>query len=131
MPRGLARPNDEYPTMNDEKYVVFKHKDVVPHEDGSGVLIVHRNEILDDAVVIRTQDVFAVSGLRAYRDTMLTHRNLLFSMMESWEALALLPGLQGEMRQRLKNLDIAIEYFTEVTIEAEDRFNRGDVKVPD
>lgn len=113
----------------DEKYVVFKREEfakVIQDLTGmDGVELLKFDSEVADAVVIRTQDVFAVSGLRAYRDTILTHRNLLRSLFEKKDYP---PSTIEEM---IDNLDRAIEYFTEVTIEAEDRFNRGEVKVPD
>lgn len=110
----------------DEKYVVFKRGDMEHDEYNDEYSELYRlDDAINDAVVIRTQDVFAVSGLRAYRDTMMTHLNLLTAItFRNAEARA-------EIAPIIRNLKKAVEYFTEVTIEAEDRFNRGDVKVPD
>lgn len=96
--------------MKDDKYIVFKLGDAQHTEFGA-----HYNaeEALNDAVVIRTQDVFAAGGLYAYAhviDAFLHHP------MSEDEA----SGLE-EVR----------DYFLSVAQEAEDRLHRGECKVPD
>lgn len=68
--------------MKDEKYVVFKRAEF------DEFVSTHREvfevadpwlfpNALEDAVVIRTQDLFAASGLYAYAHTIMTHIGLM------------------------------------------------------
>jgi hypothetical protein len=103
--------------MPEGKYVVFKTEDwntifncleeVFELKKESGVLI--RGKILDDAVVIRRQDIFAPPALDAYSNSILV-------------SLAMMGP--GETKERLK--DIA-SYFHEQAVLSWDT----DRKVPD
>lgn len=114
--------------MHDEKYIVFKRdewqnflewlgeKDLTAKQAIGYLADFRHSKPLEDAVVIRTQDVFAAGGLSAY----------------SHAIRAYLGGAQiylpDEMMQRL--LEVA-DYFASVAQEAEDRLIRGECKVPD
>lgn len=99
--------------MSDEKYVVIKAEDLVP-TDSDGLYILKKSSILSDAVVIRTQDVFAAGGLSAYGHAIRSYT----SRMKSDE-----PG-------RLE-LDLVANYFFDCAQEADDRLARGECKLPD
>ena len=71
---------------------------------------------LEDAVVIRTQDIFAAGGLSAYAHNIRAYIGGAFHFIPS------------EMVEQL--LEVA-DYFASVAQEAEDRLNRGECKVPD
>jgi hypothetical protein len=96
--------------MIDEKYLVYKREEYEAwlNQDSDGPAL-RRPEPLKDAVVIRTQDIFAAAGLSAYTHT-----------------LAVLIKRAGD-----PSLLPVLDYFRAVTQEAEDRFERGDVKAPD
>lgn len=61
----------------DDKYVVLKKGDTHDNLGASGVRCYNEEDILEDAVVIRTQDVFAEAGLRAYAATIDSAREIL------------------------------------------------------
>lgn len=102
--------------MQDEKYVVFKKSDidlVLLQDLMESNTTVSLPVPIDDAVVIRTQDIFAAGGLSAY-----AHQINVFLQhaMSEDDASAL-----EEIR----------DYFLGVAQEAEDRMHRGECKVPD
>lgn len=113
--------------MQDEKYVVVKREafdqlliffaDKLSPAVGEA-LNTFASAVLEDAVVIRTQDIFATSGLWAYAHTMQTYIELTHSqrMMTSEE---------------LKNLAEARDYFSDRANEAERMLASGRAKVPD
>lgn len=94
--------------MSDEKYIVFKREvwgrfiGTRPVED--------QPPTVDDAVVIRTQDVFAAAGLSAYA------HNIECAMMFVYD---------------MEELAKVRDYFRSVAQEAEDRLARGECKLPD
>lgn len=96
----------------DEKYVVFRRRDWDARE-GEGDLM-NLPEPLDDAVVIRTCDVFAPAGLHAYAH--LVH----FAV----ELANFPPNITA-------NLEATRDYFLERAHEADERFRRRDCKYPD
>jgi len=107
--------------VNDQKYIVFKREELRARFGHSQRL----NELeLEDAVVIRTQDVFARSGLMAYANTIYAHVTLLHELYEHGE----LPPNAAAMIDRL--FEIA-NYFHQRADEAEGRVAAGQVKVPD
>jgi len=65
--------------MSDDKYVVIKRDEYVEWF-ARNVAVIDQPKLLEDAVVIRTQDIFAASGLYAYAHTLLTHCELLEHM---------------------------------------------------
>jgi hypothetical protein len=100
----------------DEKYVVFKIGDC--DEVRPGMMCYISGEELKDAVVIRTQDVFAAAGLSAY-----AHSIRAFATV-AWMTNDPSPAIYHRL------IEIA-DYFDSVAQEAEDRLGRGECKVPD
>lgn len=92
-----------------EKYVVFKKSEWDLGDTGFLEL-----EPLPDAVVIRTQDIFAAAGLSAYEHNIRT-------------TLALTTP-EPEMKRQLETI---ADYFSDVAQEAEDKLARRQCKVPD
>lgn len=92
--------------MDNEKYVVFKKEEWDKFEADALA-----PEPINDAVVIRTQDVFAAAGLSAY-------------CMNMQFYLAMNPLASPELQK-------AIDYFRRVADEAEDRLSMGQCKIPD
>lgn len=83
--------------------------------------------ILDDAVVIRTSDVFAVSGLYAYAHTITTHIELLGDLLNFASEEVDKPRIESMM----KSLTEIADYFHDRALEAERKRAEGRVKVPD
>jgi len=114
----------------DSKYTVFKGEAIAAiSQDG------HELPPVGDAVVIRTQDVFAAAGLHAYAHNIRTHIALMRSALlpdltDSYFALEATEKLEsaGDMIERLEGI---ATYFEECAQEAEERINRGECKVPD
>lgn len=96
--------------MSDEKYIVFKRSEWDSTEscDLAGLTPV------EDAVVIRTQDVFAAGGLSAYGHSI---RSFTSRMK---------PDEPGRVE-----LDYVANYFFDCAQEADDRLARGECKLPD
>jgi hypothetical protein len=68
-----------------QKYVVFKYNEAC--EYGAG-------ERVDDAVVIRLQDMFAEHGLRAYAGSVITAMDIIREVGSPLTEKELLPELQ-------------------------------------
>lgn len=100
----------------DEKYIVFKRSDFTPEFAKYLLSMKQFPTPLEDAVVIRTQDIFAAGGLSAYSHSIRAYLG---------GAQMYLP--EGMMQQLLEVAD----YFASVAQEAEDRLVRGECKVPD
>jgi len=106
--------------MKNEKYVVFKADDwaYFMEQEGSMLSIAEPPQPLDDAVVIRTQDMFAAAGLSAYA------HNIRLAM-ELWR------GDGQYAPSSILDLRDTADYFMDCSREAEDRLARGDCKLPD
>lgn len=64
--------------MRDDKYMVFKRSEMEAWAyDPDAPSFSNAPKALEDAVVIRTQDLFAASGLYAYAHTIMTHIGLM------------------------------------------------------
>lgn len=99
----------------DEKYVVLKRDDEsLSFDDDGGVYLSSRAVPLDDAVVIRTGDIFASAGLHAYA-------NLVIFCIE-------LANFPADVK---KSLEETRDYFMQRAHEAEERFRRRECKYPD
>lgn len=98
--------------VDDSKYVVFKRVDVEPYLVVSGSKLLQK--VLDDAVVIREQDVFAPPALDAYA-------NVILAFVEAVESVDTVPM---EETKRLREI---ADYFHERAVSAWDR----DRKLPD
>lgn len=92
--------------MKNEKYIVFKREE---YEFSRTIGI--KPIAVEDAVVIRTQDIFAAGGLRAYA-------------VQIDLAMQMIPGDQGRLPE-------IRDYFEAVAQEAEDRKARGEARLPD
>lgn len=108
--------------MSDEKYITFKRAEyeewlqVERRFQPSALVHASEPEPINDAVVIRTQDIFAAAGLNAYALNIRTYIGGVVNFMPE------------EMVDKL--LEVA-DYFAAVAQEAEDRLVRGECKVPD
>jgi hypothetical protein len=121
----------------DEKYIVFKREDVI----GTiffGEDIDPTEREIKDAVVIRTQDVFAASGLRAYAENIRAFIGITRKNIQTWgpRVVTLFEG-SGDIdagtqeAMQLRVLEEVALYFEAVAHEAEDRLAHGECKVPD
>ena len=105
--------------MEDEKYVVFKREDfdrwalALPDTQYGRMPF-----SLKDAVVIRTQDVFAAAGLSAYAHNIETYLYMLRPIGQ----------LSFDMDTGVERV---LKYFQSVQQEAEDRLEHGECKLPD
>ena len=103
--------------MND-KYVVFKREDWEAHLDQPGCM--PESLEVDDAVVIRRQDVFAPPALDAYA-------NLITAAIQiSQDAAGFIPGVDEELEATKRMREIA-DYFHEQAQISYDTFR----KLPD
>lgn len=107
--------------MKDEKYIVFKREDWDRYtsRSGCGANVAKALLPLDDAVVIRTQDVFAAPALDGYANAIRTGM-----------AIATLGPLENnaeanEIHWRLGEI---ADYFHDRACES---WERGDKKIPD
>lgn len=107
-----------------EKYVVVKREHVKRSSMGAGYLDFQDEDLIEDAVVIRTQDVFAAGGLSAYAHSIRAYTRLLRTMPVSDHE----QDLANQLANRLED---TAQYFHEVAVEAEDKLARGDCKLPD
>lgn len=104
--------------MKDDKYIVFKRNNE-DNDDGR----YYDGDDLEDAVVIRTRDLFAAGGLYAYANN-----------IHAWcevEARDLEGIPRHQARERFDRLDrarVIADYFAERAYEAEDSDAR---KFPD
>lgn len=97
--------------MKDEKYLVFKRDEFIERH-GTGKLV----EALDDAVVIRKQDIFAGPALHAYASSIQT----AIEVVET-------SGAEFNRRARAKLYEVR-DYFFQQALEADDVNPK---KVPD
>lgn len=109
---------------HDEKYVVFKREEFLAWAET--VTEIMPGGALEDAVVIRTQDVFAAAGLEAYANNIRVYAGAIAGMIPDLPAEKRGPAMV--MVQRCTEI---AGYFQDCAAEAEDRLQRGDVKVPD
>lgn len=105
--------------MRDDKYVVFKRAEWETFEETLGQWIPRPGtqpipSELEDAVVIRTGDVFAPAGLHAYAH--LVHFCIELANFD--------PAIK-------KQLETTRDYFLERAYEADERFRRRACKYPD
>lgn len=108
--------------MGDTKYRVFKLGEAV-FDEHRGSYVFVEGDALDDAVVIRTHDIFASAGLYAYAYNIHTWCEV--------ERLDLAGTPRHQEAERFDRLDRAIaiaDYFIERAYEAE---AREDSKFPD
>jgi hypothetical protein len=114
--------------MKDDKYVVFKLSEwqryMAAVGDGAARRGLRDLEALDDAVVIRTQDVFSASGLTAYAQCILAHMDALMLNDDAFK----LSEYEERRRQQLQR--IADYIYTRIA-EAEGIRQSGRSKVPD
>jgi hypothetical protein len=111
--------------VKDEKYVVLLAGQAwrftengylrIPSQDGSEQLLT----VLDDAVVIRTGDIFAASGLYAYAHTIHTHIELVRRFHGD--------TIDYSTETQLQRLGEIRDYFMDRAHEAEEKYG----KVPD
>ena len=125
--------------MDNDKYRVFKYGDVT-HDTDRGEMRADEDTVVTDAVVIRTQDVFAESGLRQYANAIRAH--LAASDYTRAHVLELIAFRPRHMAKELFEIldantvqaraleEIAV-YFDACADEAEDRRNRQEAKIPD
>lgn len=113
----------------DNKYVVLKRKDVEPWVENGYLRIPtldgdeDRIAVLDDAVVIRTGDIFATSGLYGYAYNIETQIELLNRRN--------IQSLTDAEAAELAEMEATREYFAARAMEAEQRLLDGTAKVPD
>lgn len=104
--------------MRDDKYVVFKLEDYQEWLSNAGATL----SPLEDAVVIRTQDIFAAPALYAYANCISTCREIL-------ERVQQVDGNRASFHpaylERLRTIE---EYFMDRGDEAD---NHASKKVPD
>lgn len=91
-----------------DKYVVFKRSDL-PDDERTW----DANPPIEDAVVIRRQDMFAAAGLRGYAN----------AVMIALEVADMVDGFGIGTRQDLEDV---LEYFLDQAAQAE-----GSTKIPD
>lgn len=109
--------------MPDEKYVVVKRENF-RKTDSPGVFLVEERHVLEDAVVIRTQDVFAAGGLSAYAHSIVAYIELLRTM-------PFMPQPMPNANNLAEMLQDVADYFMDQSREAEGRLARGECKLPD
>ena len=97
--------------VTDEKYVVFKRSEWDASQRGEGV-----PTLLDDATVIRSQDVFAGPALHAYASSIETSLEILEALGWDVDSVA------------VKRMEDARDYFFQRALEADDVRTK---KVPD
>lgn len=114
-----------------EKYLVVKEAKIAELEEQFKLnphfhefIEVLRRYCVDDAVVIRTQDVFAAGGLSAYEHQIAQGIAVLQQVRED-QGTSLIAG------DTMKKLQEIRAYFAAVAQEAEDRLARGECKLPD
>lgn len=119
--------------MNDEKYIVFKRKDFDQLREKliSVELPTIVDRVLDlppveDAVVIRKQDVFAGPALHAYASSIQTVIELLRSL--STDPVNVDHGVPGLTVEQMSRLYPIRDYFFQQAFEADDVRTK---KVPD
>ncbi len=115
---------------HDEKYIAFKRAEfdaIDPKEAWQLIGREHRTvKPLEDAVVIRTQDIFAAAGLEAYANNIRVYVGAIVGLIPD-----LPPERRGPAQAMVDRLLAVTTYFMDCAAEAEDRMARGDVKVPD
>lgn len=99
--------------MKDEKYMVVKRQDV---SSSTATATFRKIDILDDAVVIRTGDVFAGPALHSYAANIQVAVNIL---------------AQHRPDVDLAGMRAAADYFHERAVEADERAAAEDVKTLD
>ena len=102
--------------MQDEKYVVFKREDLerfFSEQIGTANRQFLLRQSLDDAVVIRTQDLFAGPALHVYANSIALAAHL-----------ASTPGI-------VDRLETVVDYFSERADEADELRRRGVAHIPD
>jgi len=98
----------------DRKYVVFKRSEFNEWFQGTHQMPGKMPTPLNDAVVVRTRDVFAGPALHSYASAVLTVKDMLLSM-----------GSLGKKDE--ESLQEIAEYFSARAMEADERIDK---KVP-
>lgn len=109
--------------MANDKYVVFKK--ATEGQDGWSPLY-HAREALPDAVVIRTQDVFAEHGLRAYAGAVVTAMDILTTEANNAHEWCSKEHA-AEVREKVSELQRLADYFNDMA----DAAHAVTGKVPD
>lgn len=116
--RILKRRRLEMDIIEDRKYVVFRREEPMAGADPAAHIYA-AGDAIEDAVVIRTQDLFAAAGLQAYAEVIRTGVALLEQSGSVIADPAVLDGL----------FEVA-EYFESRAQEAADRRAMGECKLP-